>query len=184
MRIGVPLEYDVFQFEHQLPGGMMGTLRNQLAELKQEYRLDDVLEEMSVIRWELGYPIMGTPYSQIVGVQALFNVTSGGRYKIVPDEIIKYVLGFYGEPDGTIDPNIKDKILSLPKAKWWMSWKPPEVTVEDLRKLEPGLSDDELLVKLINPQEEFKKKLNVLYGKTQRNTRGSDMQTSSRRGEE
>jgi len=165
MRLGVPVEYDLFQYWHQIPGGMMGTMRNQLAEIKQEHRLEEVMEEVGNVRRELGYPVMATPYSQIVGAQALFNVTAGERYKIVSDEIIRYVLGHYGEPDGPIDSNIKDKILGSPKAKWWLTWKEPEVTVEDLRKLAPGLSDEELLLKIANPESEFKDKLKILYGR-------------------
>ena len=130
MRIGIPLEYDVQNFEHQLPGGMMGTMRNQLAEIKQEHRLEEVLEEIARIRQEFGYPVMATPYSQIVGAQALFNVTSGGRYKIVSDEVIMYMLGIYGEADGPVDQDVKDKILGSPKAKKWVNWKPPEITIK------------------------------------------------------
>lgn len=165
MRLGVPVEYDLFQYWHQIPGGMMGTMRNQLAEIKQEHRLEEVMEEVGNIRQELGYPVMATPYSQIVGAQALFNITAGERYKIVSDEVIRYVLGHYGEPDGPVDSNIKDKILGSPKAKRWLTWKEPEVTVEDLRKLEPRLSDEELLLKIANPEGEFKDKLKILYGR-------------------
>jgi oxaloacetate decarboxylase alpha subunit len=165
LRIGVPLEYDVFHYKHQVPGGMMGTLRNQLTELGIVYKLCEVLEEIVRIREEFGYPVMATPYSQIVGAQAVFNITSGQRYKIVPDEVIKYALEAYGKPDGTMDQNIKDKILSSPKAKNLVNWKPAEITVDDLRKLEPGLSDDELLLRIANPEGEFKEKLKALYGK-------------------
>jgi oxaloacetate decarboxylase alpha subunit len=165
MRLGVPIEYDLSQYWHQIPGGMMGTMRNQLAEIKQSHRMDEVLEETGQIRMEFCYPVMATPYSQIVGAQALFNVTAGERYKIVSDEVIRYVLGHYGEPDGPIDSNIKDKILGSPKAKWWLTWKEPEVTVEDLRKIEPGLSDEELLLKIAKPEGEFKDKLKILYGR-------------------
>lgn len=165
MRIGAPLEYDIQPFEHQLPGGMMGTMRNQLAELKQEHRLEEVLEEIARIRQEFGYPVMATPYSQIVGAQALFNVTSGGRYKVVSDEVIMYMVGIYGETDGPLDQNVKDKILASPKAKKWFNWKPAEITIEDLRKLEPGLSDDDLLLRIANPDREFKDRLNALYGR-------------------
>jgi oxaloacetate decarboxylase alpha subunit len=162
--MGAPSEYNLFQFEHQLPGGMMGTLRNQLAELKQEHRLEELLEEIILVRRELGYPVMATPYSQIVGAQALFNITSGERYKIVSDEVIKYMLGFYGEPDGPVDQEVKEKILGSAKAKKWLKWKIPEITVDDLRReIGPGLSDDELLLQLLNPRGEVKTKLNTLY---------------------
>ena len=163
--IGIPVEYNLYQLWHQIPGGMRGTMRNQLVELKQEHRLDEVLEEAGRVRQEFGYPVMVTPYSQIVGGQALFNVTAGERYKAVSDEVIRYILGHYGEADAPIDPNAKDKILSLPKAKKWLNWKEPEVTVEDLRKLEGGLSDEDLLIRIIEAEVgEFRDKLRKLYG--------------------
>ncbi len=166
LRTGVPLEYDLFNYEHQVPGGMMGTMRNQLAELGIEHRLPEVLEEVAPIRKEFGYPVMATPYSQFICAQALFNITSGERYKIVADEVIKYMLGLYGEPDGPVDQNVKDKILGSPKAKKWMNWSPPDITVDDLRReVGAGLSDDELLYQLANPVGEFKAKLDALYGK-------------------
>jgi len=165
LRMGQPVEYNLFQFEHQLPGGMAGTMRNQLAEIRQEHRFDEVLAEMARIRKEFGYPVVATPYSQIMGAQALFNVTAGERYKVVTDETIKLMLGFYGAMDGPIDQDVKDKILGSPKAKRWASYKEPEITVDDLRKLEPGVSDDELLNLLANPQGEFKERLDKLYGK-------------------
>ena len=164
MRLGVPVEYDLSVYWHHIPGGMMGTMRNQLAEIKQEHRMEEVLEEAGRVRQELGYPVGATPYSQFVGAQALLNVTAGERYKIVSDEVIRYVLGHFGEPDGVVDANIKEKILSSPKAKNWLNWKEPEVTVEDLRKLEPGLSDEELLLKIADPKGEFRGKLRALYG--------------------
>jgi oxaloacetate decarboxylase alpha subunit len=166
LRLGIPVEYDVSLYWHQIPGGMMGTMRNQLAEIKQEHRMAEVQQEAGQVRKELGYPVMATPYSQLVGAQALFNVTAGERYKIVSDEVIRYFLGHYGEPDGPVDENIKDKILSSLKAKKWMNWKEPEVTIEDLRQLEPGLPDDKLLLKIGNPEGEFRDKLRALYNWT------------------
>jgi oxaloacetate decarboxylase alpha subunit len=166
LRTGAPLEYDVFHFEHQLPGGMMGTLRNQLAEVGMGKRLGEVLEEVARIRQEFGYPVMATPYSQIVGGQAVFNITSGERYKICPAETIKYMLGFYGEPDGPVDQNAKEKILSSLRAKKFLNWKPPEITVADLRReIGQGLSDEQLLLRLLNPEGEVKDRLDTLYGK-------------------
>ena len=96
--MGVPLEYDLFHFEHQVPGGMMTNLTRQLREVGMEHRLGEILEEIVLVRKEFGYPVMATPYSQIVGAQAVENVISGERYKRVTDEALKYVLGLYGEP--------------------------------------------------------------------------------------
>ena len=71
--LGAPREYDLFHFEHQVPGGMMTNLTRQLRELRMEHRLDEILEEVAHVRRELGYPVMATPYSQIVGTQAVEN---------------------------------------------------------------------------------------------------------------
>jgi oxaloacetate decarboxylase alpha subunit len=163
--MGKPSEYDVFLYEHQLPGGMMGTLKNQLTEMGMENRMDELLEEVARVRKDFGYPVMATPYSQIVGSQAVFNITSGERYKIVPDEVIKYAAGIYGEPDGEMDEEVKDKILSSPKAKKLAGWAPPDISLEDIRKtIGSDLSDEHLLLRLLNPDAEVKGKLRPLYG--------------------
>ena len=161
---GVPVEYELSTFDHQLPGGMAGTMRTQLAEIRQEHRLDEVLEEMGRIRREFGYPVVATPFSQIIGAQALINVTSGKRYGMVTDETVRYMLGLYGAPDGPIDQQVKDEVLSNSKAKRWLAWRMPDIEVDDLRRLEPGASDDQLLILLCHPQGEFKQKLHELYG--------------------
>ena len=90
---------------------MLTNLTRQLKELGMLERLDEVLEEVCHVRRELGYPVMATPYSQIVGVQAVENVVSGERYKRVPDTVIKYLMGFYGEPAGPIDPEVHDRVI-------------------------------------------------------------------------
>jgi oxaloacetate decarboxylase alpha subunit len=144
---------------------MLGTMRNQLVDIKQEHRFPEVMEELGRVREEFGYPVMATPYSQICGAQALFNVTSGGRYKVVVDEAIMYMAGIIGDIDGPVDQNVKDKILSMPKAKKFLNWKPADITLDDLRRLEPGLSDDDLLMRISDPDKELKDRLKVLYGR-------------------
>src|SRR5690606_16891890 len=111
-----PVQFDPARFHafvgHQIPGGMISNFRNQLRELGLIHRLDEVLEEASRIRMELGYPIMVTPFSQFVGVQATFNIIQGERYKTVPNELYLYALGHYGKPPGPIDANVLDRILN------------------------------------------------------------------------
>jgi oxaloacetate decarboxylase (Na+ extruding) subunit alpha len=70
-----------------------------------------VLEESSRVRMELGYPVMVTPFSQFVGVQATMNIIQGERYKTIPSELVAYVLGRYGSPAAPIDANVKDRVL-------------------------------------------------------------------------
>jgi pyruvate/oxaloacetate carboxyltransferase len=158
--IGAPSEYDLFHFEHQVPGGMMTNLTRQLRELGMEHRLDEILDEVVQVRKEFGYPVMATPYSQIVGVQAVENVVSGERYKKIPDETIKYALEYYGAPVVPVDPNVMDRIMNLPRTKEFLNWKPEGFlkSVEELRQeIGPELSDDELLLKILIPGKPLRK---------------------------
>jgi pyruvate/oxaloacetate carboxyltransferase len=157
--IGVPMEYNLFHFQHQVPGGMMTNLTRQLREIGMEHRLDEILEEVVRVRKDFGYPVMATPYSQIVGAQAVENVVSGERYKQITDEAIKYVLGYYGEPTAPIDQNVVDRVMSLPRTKEFLNWKPEGYlkSVEALRReAGPELSDDELLLKILIPGKPVK----------------------------
>lgn len=120
---GVPVAFDPIAYkrfvEHQIPGGMMSNFQNQLREVGMMDRIDEVLHEAGRVRAELGYPIMVTPFSQFVGVQATFNVVQGERYKTIPKELTLYALGHYGAPQAPIDPNVLDRILggkSPPRA--------------------------------------------------------------------
>jgi pyruvate carboxylase len=154
------MEYDLFHFEHQVPGGMMTNLTRQLREVGMEDRLDEFLEEIVLVRKEFGYPVMATPYSQIVGAQAIENVVSGQRYGRITDEVIKYVLGYYGEPVVPIDPKVMDRVMSLPRTKQFENWKPEayEKSVEELRQeIGPELSDDDLLLKILIPGKPVKR---------------------------
>jgi pyruvate/oxaloacetate carboxyltransferase len=96
---------------HQIPGGMFSNLLEQLKEQNALNRLKEVLEEVPRVRKELGYPPLVTPTSQLVGIQAVFNVLSGKRYSIVPNEIKDYVKGLYGKPPAPIDPKVKKKVI-------------------------------------------------------------------------
>lgn len=158
--IGVPPEYDLYYFEHQVPGGMMTNLTRQLREVRMEHRLDEILEEVVRVRKDFGYPVMATPYSQIVGAQAADNVISGERYKQLTDSTIKYVLGYYGEPLGPIDQNLRDKVMGSPRTKQFVNRQSDTYlkSVETIRKeIGPHLSDDELLLKLLIPGQPIKR---------------------------
>ncbi len=96
---------------HQIPGGMASNLVSQLKEQKALDRLKEVLEEVPRVRKDMGYPPLVTPTSQMVGVQAVFNVLSGGRYKVVPKEVKEYVKGLYGRSPAPIKEEIRKKIL-------------------------------------------------------------------------
>jgi oxaloacetate decarboxylase alpha subunit len=147
---GAPVEHDVYYYKHQVPGGMLSTLKRQLAEVKMGHRLEEVLEEVVKVRQELGYPIMVTPFSQFVGTQATMNIMSGERYKQVPDGVLQYVAGWFGKPNTPIDPNVLDKITSLRRAKEFLNKELAQPTVEEIRKqmgIGPEVSDDEFLLR-------------------------------------
>jgi oxaloacetate decarboxylase (Na+ extruding) subunit alpha len=154
--VGKPLEYDAFHPLHQVPGGMISNFRFQLGNLGKLDQLPAVLEEVSRVRAEFGYPIMVTPYSQFFGVQAAINVMVGERYKEVTDEVLLYALGFWGEEEAqSIDANLKDRLLGSPRAKELARLKPPEMSLKDFRANfgGPGVNDDELLLRYFAGEE-------------------------------
>ena len=147
--VGRPLEYDAFHPLHQVPGGMISNFRAQLAGIGKLDQLPRVLEEVSQVRAEFGYPIMVTPYSQFFGVQAAINVMVGERYKQITDEVLLYALGFWGDEEAqSIEANVKDRLLSSPRAKELAKQKPSEMSLEEFRRKFGGASvsdDDKLL---------------------------------------
>lgn len=153
--MGAPVEYDAFQYIHQVPGGMISNLEFMLSERGAGHRLEEVLEEISVIREEWGYPVMITPFSQLVGTQGVLNVLLGERYKVATEEAIRYVLGHYGKTPAPVDKNVLDKMTSLPEAKDLLNWEQPQPSIQELRKEigRPGISDDELLLRILFPEE-------------------------------
>lgn len=96
---------------YQVPGGMLSNLVSQLIEQNALDKYDEVLAEIPKVRADLGYPPLVTPTSQIVGTQAVLNVITGERYKMVPKEVRDYVKGLYGKPPADIDPRVRLKIL-------------------------------------------------------------------------
>ncbi|HEP1961300.1 oxaloacetate decarboxylase subunit alpha [Streptococcus pyogenes] len=96
---------------YQVPGGMLSNLLSQLAEQGLADKYEEVLAEVPKVRADLGYPPLVTPLSQMVGTQALMNIISGERYKVVPNEIKDYVRGLYGQSPAPLVEGIKEKII-------------------------------------------------------------------------
>jgi oxaloacetate decarboxylase alpha subunit len=145
-------EYDLFSAIHQIPGGMTGTLRNQLTQHGMTHRLDDVLTETAAVRRELGYPIMATPFSQLVGTQAVLNVVSGARWTVVPDEVVAYAAGHYGATPAPIDADVLDRIMSSPRATLVAGAPPEQPSLAELRaRYGTGADDDELILRALIP---------------------------------
>ncbi len=138
---------DSMVITHQIPGGMASNLLSQLKEQKAEHRLSEVLEEVPRVREDLGYPPLVTPTSQIVGVQAVMNVLSGERYKVVPKEVKDYVKGLYGRPPAPIREAVMKKILGDEKP---IKGRPAD-------RLEPGMprAKKELSRDLVVKEEDY-----------------------------
>ena len=102
-------DIDTRVLTYQIPGGMLSNLAVQLKQQKAEDQYEKVLKEIPRVRKELGYPPLVTPTSQIVGIQATLNVILKERYKMIPEEVRKYLRGFYGRPPALIDPKIIKK---------------------------------------------------------------------------
>jgi oxaloacetate decarboxylase alpha subunit len=149
--MGRPQAFDASYLKHQLPGGMVGTTRRQLAEARVSHLEGAVIEELGRVREELGWPIVMTPFAQIVMTLAVMNVTNRERYQVIPDEAIRYALGRFGRPNVPIDPNVMDRIHSLPRTRELLA-EPPMAPLEELRRrLGPQLSDEEFLLRAVMP---------------------------------
>ncbi len=96
---------------YQIPGGMVSNLVSQLKEQGALDRYKEVLEETPRVRAELGYPPLVTPTSQLVGTQAVFNVLSGERYKIVSREVRDYISGRYGRTPAPVSDDVRRKVI-------------------------------------------------------------------------
>jgi oxaloacetate decarboxylase alpha subunit len=147
---GAPREYDQACYGHQVPGGMISNLRHQLKVMGTEEKLAAVLDEITQVRAELGYPIMVTPFAQFVGSQAAINVIVGERYKEATDPVIQYALGLWGKEGADyMDPDVKAKILDRPRAREIAKMEHPEPSLAEVRKQYGGahLSDEDLLLR-------------------------------------
>ncbi len=150
-------EYNVLAERHQIPGGMMGTLKAQLANHQMSDRLDEVLRETALVRKELGYPGMATPFSQLVGIQAVLNVVTGVRYGTIPDEVIQYACEWHGKPVAPIEPNVLDKIMAAPRAAEIRSNPPEQPSLAELHARHGTQDDDELLLRALVPATDLEK---------------------------
>lgn len=149
--IGQPQAFDAKYFQHQLPGGMVGTMRRHLAESRLAHLEPAVIDEIGRVREELGWPIVMTPFSQIVLTQAVMNVTNKERYQVVPDEVIRYALGRFGKPNIPIAPEVMSRIDSLPRTAELRNEHGMPPLTELRKRIGPDLSDEEFLLRATMP---------------------------------
>jgi len=98
---------DTRVFINQIPGGMISNLANQLKDQGAMDKMDAVLEEIPRVRKDFGYPPLVTPTSQIVGTQAVLNVISDKKYKVITEETKSYLKGMYGKALGEINAEVQ-----------------------------------------------------------------------------
>lgn len=125
------LKTDVRALIYQVPGGMLSNLVGQLKKLGAMDRYDEVLAEVPNVRKDLGYPPLVTPTSQIVGTQAVFNVISGERYKMVSAETKDVLRGKYGKLPAEPNPEIVKKVLGDEKP---ITCRPADLIKPELAK--------------------------------------------------
>lgn len=102
---------DVNTLIYQVPGGMLSNLINQLKKAGKEDKLLECLAEVPNVRKDCGYPPLVTPSSQIVGTQAVMNVITGERYKMVTKETKDLFAGKYGKLPLPVNEEVARKVL-------------------------------------------------------------------------
>ena len=117
---------------YQVPGGMLSNLVSQLKEQKAEDKYYQVLEEIPRVRDDLGQPPLVTPSSQIVGTQAVFNVLSGERYKMMTKETKAVLAGEYGKTVKEFNKEIQEKALEGRKP---IHCRPADLLEPELEKM-------------------------------------------------
>ena len=104
------------------------------------------------MREELGWPIVMTPFAQMLQTQAVMNVTGKERYAVIPDEMIRYALGRFGRPNVPIEPEVMDRIMAQPAHEGDPAPSPAWPSCRDLRRrIGAHLSDEEFLLRATMP---------------------------------
>jgi pyruvate carboxylase subunit B len=120
---------DVFVLQHQLPAPVLAVLIRNLRERNAIDRYDRLLQELLLVRQEMGYPPMAAPINRIAANQALANTLSEKRYQHIDQPFRDYVKGLFGEPPGPIDPEVRKRALGSSNA----------ITLRPADLLQPGL---------------------------------------------
>ena len=104
--------YDDSLFASQIPGGMLTNLQNQLKQMGQLDKMDQIMQEIPAVRADVGYVPLVTPTSQIVGSQATFNVLSGKRYSFVSNEFKMILRGEFGQTPAPCNQDLVNQVLA------------------------------------------------------------------------
>ena len=132
------LGVDINTLLYQVPGGMLSNLVSQLKQQGKEDKYDEVLKEVPRVREDLGYPPLVTPTSQIVGSQAVLNVISGERYKLVSKETKGLVKGEYGKTPVKINEEFAKKLIGDEEI---IECRPADLIKPELTKLRDEIKE-------------------------------------------
>ena len=125
------LNVDAKTLLYQVPGGMLSNTISQLKQAGKEDKYYDVLAEVPRVRKDFGYPPLVTPTSQIVGTQAVMNVISGERYKMVPKESKALLRGEYGKLPAPVNEEVRKKAIGDDKV---ITCRPADLIGPELKK--------------------------------------------------
>lgn len=163
-----------------LPGGMMGSLMNDLStnlasinkslakQGKPEITTDDLMvkmfDEVAYVWPRVGFPPLVTPFSQYVKNLALFNImqTVKGqeRWTMIADNIWDMILGKSGRLPGEVAPEIKE--LAAKQGREFFTGNPQDLypdKLDEFRKemdengWEYGQDDEELFELAMHPEQ-------------------------------
>ncbi len=145
---------DINTLIYQVPGGMLSNLVSQLKQSNSMDKFEEVLREVPRVREDLGYPPLVTPTSQIVGTQAVLNIVSGERYKMVPNEVKQLVKGMYGKTTVPIKEEIVKKIIGDEEV---ITCRPADLIEPELEKIKKEIAqyveqDEDVLTRALFPQ--------------------------------
>jgi oxaloacetate decarboxylase alpha subunit len=131
--------------EHSLPAGLVAELDANLRAHGFSDRLDEVLDELTELRRECGWPPLASPIGQILGSQAVLHVLSAQRWQIVVDELRDLIEGRFGSPPGEIDPVVRRAVQLIGEGA---TRDDEPMEIDDVRDAAEGLatSDEELLL--------------------------------------
>ncbi len=132
------LKVDTNALIYQVPGGMLSNLISQLKEAKAEDKYYEVLSEVPNVRKDFGYPPLVTPTSQIVGTQAVMNVLSGQRYKMVTKESKALLRGEYGQLPGPVNDEVRKKVIGNDEV---ILCRPADLLKPELENLKEEIGD-------------------------------------------
>ncbi len=142
---------------YQVPGGMLSNLVSQLKEMHAEDKFDEVLEEVPRVRKDFGEPPLVTPSSQIVGTQAVLNVVTGERYKMLTKESKDLLAGKYGKTVKPMNKEVQQKALDALGLKEPITYRPaddikPQLEVLKKEMAQYSQQDEDVLSYALFPQ--------------------------------